>query len=237
VRTTEQDIAAFYPDLIIFHVYGDHRAYEQIIRLFRSRTASDIIVQNDHGEVLPEAYCAQGLHLTLGPPPGCAGFLWYHQRRWSDGMSYHKIPAMAKKYGFALEPQRQWWRDYLLRTKTNPNDLLTDDVHPNARGKQLMAICFNQYFDNLVAEYKGERADDVKVLRPDATGGASGQDRFGFDGTRLELSAAAPLQSWPAVTVDGQSPQNLDGCYRVSRATSIGTVPDWPALRRITFDP
>src|SRR6266702_7882129 len=31
LRTTEQDIAAFYPDLIIFHVYGDHHAYEQII--------------------------------------------------------------------------------------------------------------------------------------------------------------------------------------------------------------
>jgi hypothetical protein len=54
VRATEQDIQAFYPDLIIFHVYGDHRAYERIIRLIRSLTAADVIVQTDHGEALPD---------------------------------------------------------------------------------------------------------------------------------------------------------------------------------------
>src|SRR5271168_5330845 len=63
VRTTEQDIAAFYPDLIIFHVYGDHSAYEEIIRLFRARTAADIIVQTDHvSDVMPQANCFPGLH-------------------------------------------------------------------------------------------------------------------------------------------------------------------------------
>src|SRR5665811_1471282 len=30
-RATEQNIAAFYPDLIVFHVYGNHHAYERII--------------------------------------------------------------------------------------------------------------------------------------------------------------------------------------------------------------
>ncbi len=74
VRTTEQTIAAFYPDLIIFHVYGDDRAYEQIIRLFRSRTAADIIVQTDHGEVLPDPPCPEGLQVSLVRPAGCAGF-------------------------------------------------------------------------------------------------------------------------------------------------------------------
>ena len=54
IRTTEQDIAAFYPDLIVFHVYGDDTDYEKILRLFRSRTAADIIVQTDHGNVLPD---------------------------------------------------------------------------------------------------------------------------------------------------------------------------------------
>ena len=46
--TVERDIAAFQPDLIVFHVYGDHRAYERIIRVLRSRSAADIIVQTDH---------------------------------------------------------------------------------------------------------------------------------------------------------------------------------------------
>jgi hypothetical protein len=235
VRTTEQDIAAFYPDLIIFHVYGDHRAYEKIIRLFRSRTAADIIVQTDHGEVLPDPRCAEGLHLALSRPPGCAGFLWYRQRMWNDEMSYHKIPALARKYALAVEPQRDWWRQYLIRTGTNPRDLLSDDPHPNARGKELIAAFFNRYFDGLVSQYQGETARDVTVLQPTESERAAGNEVVGFDGTRLELVTGKPLAVWPAVTVDGQPPSNLDGCYQVSRASSIGTVLDWPALRRISL--
>jgi hypothetical protein len=235
VRTTEQDIAAFYPDLIIFHVYGDHRDYEKIIRLFRSRTAADIIVQTDHGDVLPDPRCAEGLHLTLSRPPGCAGFLWCHQRMWNDEMSYHKIPVLARKYAIAVEPQRDWWREYLLRTGTNPSDLLSDEIHPNARGKELIAEFFNQYFDGLVRQYKGETAQDVALLYLTEQERVSGNANIRFEGTRLELVSDRPLTAWPAITVDGQSPVNLDGCYQVSRASSLVTVPDWPALRRIVL--
>jgi hypothetical protein len=235
VQATEQDIAAFYPDLIIFHVYGDHRAYEKIIRLFRSRTAADIIVQTDHGEVMPEPHCAEGLHLTLSPPPGCAGHLWYHQRIWGDEMSYHKIPAFGKKYGLAVEPQRDWWREYLLSTGTKPADLLIDEVHPNDRGKALIAEFFNRYFDGLVSAYNGETAQDVSVLKPSEQERAAGNATVSFEGSRLELVSTKPLAQWPAVVVDGQYPKVLDGCYQVSRASSLSTVPDWPVVRRIVM--
>jgi hypothetical protein len=235
VHTTEQDVEAFYPDLIIFHVYGDHRAYEKIIRLFRSLTAADIIVQTDHGEVMPDPHCVEGLHLTLFPAAGCAGFLWYHQRMWSDEMSYHKIPALAKKYALAVEPQRDWWRAYLIRTGINPQDLLSDDIHPNDRGKQLLAGFFNQYFDGLVGQYKGESAKDVTVLPLTQGELASGNVPVHFDGSRLELVSSRPLAQWPTVTVDGQLPSNLDGCYQVTRASALSTVSDWPALRRVVL--
>jgi hypothetical protein len=235
VRATEQDISEFYPDLIVFHVYGDHRAYAKIIRLFRSRTAADILVQTDHGEVLPEPVCQEGLHFTLHPPPGCAGFLWYHQRIWGDEMSYHKIPAIAKEYGLAMEPQREWWRQYLIATHTNPNDLLVDDVHPNEKGKQLIAQFFNRYFDGLVAKYNGERASDVRDISPTAAERASGSETVTFEGSRLELVSDKPLPAWPTVTVDGESPASLDGCYQVSRPSPLSTVPDWPISRRITL--
>ena len=39
-RTVERDISDFYPDLIILHVYGDHRAYERIVQIMRSRSAA-----------------------------------------------------------------------------------------------------------------------------------------------------------------------------------------------------
>jgi hypothetical protein len=241
LRTTEQDIAAFYPDLIIFHDYGDHRAYEQIIRLFRSRTAADIIVQTDHGESLPDPPCTEGLRLTLRQQPGCTGFLWakqrlwVKQRNWYDEMSYHKIPALAKKYGLAVEPQRAWWRDYLLRTHVEPNSLLADYIHPNDKGKELIASFFNQYFDNLVEKWNGQTERTVVSIPANTTQYGNGQETVTFDGSRLELISSKPLVTWPTVTIDGDSPKDIDGCYQVTRASSIETVPDWPALRRITL--
>jgi len=235
VRATEQDIAEFYPDLIVFHVYGDHRAYGKIIRLFRSRTTADILVQTDHAEIMPEPHCAEGLHLTLHPPPGCAGHLWYHQRNWSDEMSYHKIPALAKEYGLAVEPQRDWWLQYLKATGTRPADLLADEVHPNDRGKQLIAEFFNRYFDGLVTKYNGEQASDVKTLAPTPAERASGNETVHLEGSRLELVGNKPLPAWPTVTIDGQSPASFDGCYQITRPSALETIPDWPIIRRITL--
>ena len=233
LRTTEQDIAAFYPDLIIFHVYGDHRAYEKIIRLFRSQTAADIIVQTDHGEELPDPPCAEGLRMSLRQQPGCSGLLWLKQRNWYDEMSYHKIPSFAKKYGLAVEPQRAWWRDYLLQTHIDPKALLVDDIHPNEKGKELIATFFNQYFDNLVGKWNGQKEKNVVSIPTKSVEDPNGQQTLQFEGSRIELISSKRLGVWPTVMIDGISPKDVDGCYLVSRASSVQTVPDWPALRRI----
>jgi hypothetical protein len=235
LRATEQDLAAFYPDLIIFHVYGDHHAYEQIIRLMRSRTAADIIVQTDHGESLPDPPCREGLRLRLHQQPGCTGLLWEKQRNWYDEMSYHKIPGFAKKYGLALEPQRAWWRAYLLREQVEPKSLLADAIHPNEKGRELIAAFFNQYFDGMVERWNGEMGRNVTSIPPDTAEMANGRQTIDFDGSRLELISTKPLAIWPTVAVDAGSPKDIDGCFVVTRASSIGTVPDWPALRRITL--
>jgi hypothetical protein len=235
-RTTDQDIAAFYPDLIIFHVYGDHRAYERIIRMFRSRTAADILVQTDHGEVLPDPPCSEGLRLTPHRPPGCSGILWLKQTQWHDEMSYHKIPAFAKKYGLAMEPQRIWWRDYLLRTHIQPQSMLVDDVHPNDQGKSLIASFFNQYFDSLVQKWNGQQESNVSSIPVNVGTQGNGQQTLSFNGSRIELLTSKPLAAYPQVSIDGAPPTSLDGCFQVTRASSVGTVPDWPSVRRVTLN-
>ena len=40
VKTAEHDLYPFYPDLVIFHVYGSHIEYENIIKNIRSRTTA-----------------------------------------------------------------------------------------------------------------------------------------------------------------------------------------------------
>jgi hypothetical protein len=236
VRTTEQDIAAFYPDLIIFHVYGDHRAYEKILRMFRSKTAADVILQTDHGEVLPDPACAEGLQLSPHSKPGCAGVLWVHQRLWHDEMSYHKIPAFAKKYGMAVEPQRVWWRDYLLQKQVDPQSMLMNDgLHPNEKGNELIAGFLSRYFDNLVDHWNGQTAQNVFSIPTDAAKHADGMETVPFNGSRIEMLANQPLAVWPSVTIDERSPRDIDGCYQVTRSSPLKSVPDWPALRRITL--
>jgi hypothetical protein len=236
VRTTEQDIAAFYPDLIVFHVYGDHRAYERILRMFRSLTAADVILQTDHGEVLPDPSCAEGLQLSRHPMPGCVGVLWVHQRLWHDEMSYHKIPAFGNKYGMAVEPQHRWWRDYLLQKHLDAQSLImSDGLHPNDKGNQLIADFFDRYFDDLVEQWDGQTEQNVVSIPIDAAAQSSGTVTVDFDGSRLELLSRAPLAVWPSVKIDGRAPQDIDGCYQVTRSSPLNSVTDWPAVRRITL--
>ena len=55
VREAETDVYPFYPDLVIFHVYGAHTCYEQIISRIRSRTAAEVLITTDHlgGDEVP----------------------------------------------------------------------------------------------------------------------------------------------------------------------------------------
>ena len=228
---TKRDIASFYPDLIVFHVYGDHRAYEQIVRDFRSQTAADILVQTDHAVEALNPPCSDGLSWSLKPPPGCKGILWSREIVWSDEMSYHKIPAFAKKYGLAVEPQRTWWREYLLQTQDDPRSLLSDDVHPNDKGRALMATFFDRYFDNLVQHWNGE-TEHLATSHPPP---ASQTQQISFSGNRIELISAKPLTSPPSVTVDGRASKDIDGCYLPSRASGLANPRDWPALRQIVL--
>ena len=231
LRSTEQDIAAFTPDLIVFQVYGNHRDYEKIIRLFRSRTAADIILQNDHGNTLPDPVCTEGIRRTLHRPAGCTGTFWLHQRVWEDEMSYHHVPSIAKKYGAAMEPQRIWYRNYFLRTHIDPRTLTIDGLHPNEQGKVLLARFFNQYFDSVVASWNGQTSHAIESL-PAST---AQQSDIAFDGTRLELLTSAPLTTFPAITLDGTPTASTDGCYLNTRASTVSIVPDWPSTRRITL--
>jgi hypothetical protein len=235
VRTTGQDITAFYPDLIVFHVYGNHHAYEDIIRLLRSHTAADVILQTDHGDLLPDLPCREGLRLSLQKQPGCRGTLWLTQREWHDEMSYHKIPAFGRKYGVAVEPQRGWWRTYLLRNHLAASSLLVDDIHPNAQGKALLAAFFNQYFDDLVDRWHGETEQNVTSVPFDLARLNQQSATFSFEGSRVELLSTRPLAQLPSVSVDGGAPKDMDGCYQATRASSIETVPDWPALRQVAL--
>jgi hypothetical protein len=236
-RTALRDVQEFYPDLIVFHAYGDHRAYEKIIRTFRSLTAADIVVSTDHVTTPVEPLCDTGLHLSYTPPPGCKGHFWLKQNSWEEYMSQVWIPEMASRYGLAIEPRRPRWNAYLQEHDLKPAALLRDEVHPNAEGWRLMSDLFVGWFRQVVATPPGGRPPGEAQVQsfPSPEPGAS--KSYSFVGNRLEILGAGPLDRLISVRVDGRSPQQIDGCWQDSRTTHLPNVPDWPAIKRVTVAP
>src|SRR4029078_10900828 len=85
VKTAETDLYPFYPDLLIFHVYGSHIEYENIIKRVRERTTAEILLQTDHvtkDESLREETDAG----KLTP------------KNWDPWMNDSFLPGIAEKY-------------------------------------------------------------------------------------------------------------------------------------------
>ncbi|MET0279492.1 MAG: hypothetical protein ABW278_00005 [Steroidobacteraceae bacterium] len=235
--TVERDVREFYPDLIVFHVFGDHHAYEKIIRTFRSWTTADIVVSTDHVIEPVEPLCDAGFHLRLSAAPGCKGVLWFRQNSWTEYMSGVWIPAMARKYGLAVEPRREGWSAYLQRLALQPEQLLADSVHPNEAGWALMSHLFVAWFLQAVAERDPQILPDSPqvVSLPLPQPGIPA--RYAFTGNRLELLSSSPLQGFVRVRIDGRAQQETDGCWLDSRTTPLPAEQDWPAIRQVRVDP
>ena len=124
IRPAEHDLYPFYPDLLIFHVYGSNKEYEDIIRNTRSRTTAEVLMQRDHVTKWPPEVIDEKKDKGM----------W-----WDDLMNNHLLPEIAKKYGCGLVDIRGQWLDYLKTNKLEPKDLLKDGVHLNDHGNFLMA--------------------------------------------------------------------------------------------------
>jgi hypothetical protein len=118
--TVENDLVSFYPDLVLFHDYGNEADYETIIRIIRSRTTAEIAVQTDH--------------------------MALQNDEWHDRHSDVWLTGICRKYNLALIDVRNIWKAYLKENNLQVKDLLADGVHLNAHGNYLMASIINHYF-------------------------------------------------------------------------------------------
>jgi hypothetical protein len=100
-----------------------------------------------------------------------------------------------------------------------------------------MAKLFTDWLVAQVDRAGGTRpanADQVRSLPAPRPGEGTSYE---FDGNRIELLAAGPLDGKVDVTVDGKAPRDLDGCWQTSRVSRLPTITDWPAIKRVTVDP
>ncbi len=211
VREAETDVYPFYPDLVIFHVYGAHTCYEQIISRIRSRTAAEVLMTTDH--------------LGASEVPNVRGE--FKDDRWTKFMASF-IPQVANRYGCELVDVREPWKRYVVDNKIRAKDLLIDGIHLGEQGNLLYAALIGR---QLV--YRPELQARSDVVHTYEVGSdvrwKDGKLVLEFAGNRIDAIAGPGEESSSGATVlvDGKKPSEFRECYAFSRAYGPGMKILW----------
>jgi hypothetical protein len=226
VKTAETDLYAFYPDLMIFHVYGAHNSYEEIIRRTRERTTAEVLIQTDH--VTSDADLTEETDPAKLRPDG---------KIWNSFMNYLWLPTVAKKYGCALLDQRNLWKAYLRDYNVPAAKLLKDGVHPNAYGNYLMAELVKPYLvrrkDTPLDPMNCAAVQTVPVGR--GVRWRQGALTLPFEGNRVDVVLKAGSAVPAEVRIDGRRPSEIPELYQFTRAlpTPGGK---WPVILKLGWE-
>jgi hypothetical protein len=221
VRTAEHDLYPFYPDLLIFHVYGANKEYVEIIANTRRRTTAEILMQKDHVTKWPPAKIDQKED----------GGMW-----WDNLMNHTLLPDIAKKYGCGLADVRGPWLEYLKTNKLEPKDLLKDGVHLNGHGDYLMAQLVSR---DLI--HRPELPYDKDLVKTFVVGKdvafKDGKLTLEFEGNRVDVIAAKnDGSSTPAkVLIDSKKPSEFPELYAITRPSTTQAY-FWPGIRRVSSE-
>ncbi len=226
VKTAETDLYPFQPDLLIFHVYGAHNAYEDIIRRARERTTAEILMQNDH--VTRPADFTEETDSAKLPPAG---------QHWDAFMNHNWLPSLAKKYGAELCDQRALWKAYLKENNLEPKALLKDAVHLNAHGEWLMAECVKAYlrYDPRLGPSPAENWVKTYAVGRDARW-TDGHLRLEFEGARVDAVCHGGAAGPATVRIDGRKPSEFTELYGFTRAVAKPEgrwLVKWPVIAPI----
>ncbi len=220
VKTAEADLYPFQPDLLIFHVYGSHLEYENIIRRVRERTSADILLQTDH-VTRDESLTEETDRARLST------------KQWDPWMNHVFLPDTAAKYGACRADIHELWKAYLQTNHLKAADLLRDGVHLNAQGEWLMAELLKGYLSPLPPATGYDPMNDERVrTQPITIPTGSNSARLEFTGTRVDLLFRSSATGTVNVRIDGQKPSDLSSLYGFTRVSAFPNS-DWPVLLRV----
>jgi hypothetical protein len=113
IRTAEQDLYPYYPDLVVFHVYGGERGgeFEGILRNIRQKTTAEVLTWTHHID-------RRGPH--------------------NFDAACKLRQELAEKYECEMVDLRAQWADYMTKNQRTAEDLTVDVVHLNKEGGKLM---------------------------------------------------------------------------------------------------
>lgn len=225
VKTAEADLAWWYPDLVIFHVYGSHIDYAKILRGIREQTTAEILIQNDH--------VTKARALTEETDPAALT-----PSNWDPFMNHKFLPSMARTYATGFVDQRQGWKRYLAEHNLNPPDLLKDGVHLNEHGCFLMAELVKPHL-HLNPDLDGsDAADWIRTVRVGHD--VVWRERrlvLEFDGNRVDavVEPDAGDHAGVEVWIDGRRPSAIPALRTFTRVSPFPRS-NWPCLLRVQSD-
>ncbi|MEM6990608.1 MAG: hypothetical protein AAF721_08930 [Myxococcota bacterium] len=150
------DVFAWQPDLVIFHVYGDHIDYGYIMDALSNGCASFDGYESSGGNDVPSVHCTpdqldqssgyampevlvQGDHRWAGNyPETCADPPGPDQ--WGCFMNEVVIPGHVETYGYEFQDNWHEWAAYIEDNAVDPETLTNapDDIHLSEVGNSLM---------------------------------------------------------------------------------------------------
>jgi hypothetical protein len=211
-RTAEHDLYPFYPDLLIFHVYGDLVNYEAIIRKVRETTTAEIVLWTDH--------------------------VAHPDRMERDDQYSAGIRRIAEKHDCMLIDVRKAWKQQLADSGKTPGDYLRDSVHLNAEGEKLLGeliktelVRTDQFGENAKAE---SQILDVPLDSDRVKIGENGEVSLSFEGNRVvAVSDGSNPSGELTVRLDGRELRTFPGAWAATRPSKSA---NWmPAIRHVAL--
>jgi len=183
-KRVPNDMASFFPDLVILYDYGDHTLYDRMVKYMRQTIGAEVMMQTEH---------------------------YTGANDWSDTMSYSLLPTIATKYGAELCRLREPWKQYLATYGLQPSVLLLDGVHLNPDGQTFMLGLMKQFFVYRPSNAATVIASQTKTVQP--SDWVNGKLSMTYKGTRAEVISGTGTQHATNILVDTKAPSTYKENY------------------------
>ena len=230
INTAEFDVYPWYPDLVIFHVWGGVESghQETLVRSIRQRTTAEVL------------FWTSNLRWPSTVPPD--GDPKHPDVLAKDGED-QAIADLYFRLGEELHCEvadvRTGMQDYLRTHDLVVKDTLNDTVHPNKLGNFLIGELVKPHlrYDPAVSdEAWKDLVIDIPVDDPRVKRGEDGSLTLEFDGNRVDVVATPGADGETAsVLLDGKVPSTFPELYYHTRPSPT-PVAGRPAINRIDHE-
>jgi hypothetical protein len=234
INTAEYDLYPYYPDLVIFHVWGgvDSGHQEKIIRRVRQRTTAEVLLWTSNlrwpRDVPPDADPQDERVQRVDGADQAISDLYFR---------------LGEELGCEVADVRSGIRQYLAEHDLVVKDTIRDTVHPNELGNFLIAhlvMPHLRYDPAFPTEPWEDLVTDISLDDERVTVGEDGSMELTFDGNRIDViaehtDAAEEALGSASVLIDGRQPSQFPELYYHERPSAT-PVAGRPAINRIDHE-